>query len=113
MSLHEETEAFQSRVQSILDRDGIQASVVVPGPSQFTPLQGQGDFVRFDGIWAHSQRKSAPDKARHHGHMCPASSFWAPSERLIAWVTIQGQDFPIVYSTAWDGAALGRTEAIL
>ena len=33
MSLHDETEAFQSRVQSILERDGIQASVVVPGPS--------------------------------------------------------------------------------
>ena len=113
MSLHEETEAFQSRVRSILERDAIQASVVVPGPSQFTPLQGQGDFVRFDGVWAHSQRRFAPDKARHHGHKCPASSFWAPSKQLIAWVTIQGQDFPIVYSTAWDGAALGRTEAIL
>ena len=39
--------------------------------------------------------------------------FWAPCEQLVAWITIEGHDFPIVYSAAWDGAALGRTEAIL
>ena len=113
LALNSDTATFQSRVQGILDSEGIQATIVVPGPSQFIPLQGQGDFVRFDGIWAHTQRAWAPDKAQHHGHLCPACGFWAPSEQLIAWVTIQGQDFPIVYSTVWDGAALGRTEAIL
>ena len=113
LALNSDTATFQSHVQGILDSEGIQATIVVLGPSQLIPLQGQGDFVRFDGIWAHTQRAWAPDKAEHHGHLCPASGFPAPSEQLIAYVTMQGRDFPIVYSTVWDGAALGRTEAIL
>ena len=86
---------------------------VVPGPGQFTPLSGQGDFVRFNGIWAHRDRQQAPDRSPLHGHSCPVSSFWAPSEQLVAWVHIDGWEIPFVYSTPWDGAALGRTESIL
>ena len=58
VALNSDTTTFQSRVQGILDSEGIQATIVVPGPSQFIPLQGEGDFVRFDGIWAHGMQRS-------------------------------------------------------
>ena len=90
MALHDDTEAFLSTVQDILQAENVQASFVIPGPSQFIPLQGQGDFVHFEGIWAHTDRAYAPDKAPHHGHICPASGIWAPREQLIVWVTIDG-----------------------
>ena len=91
----------------------LQAHAVVPGPSQFTPLQGQGDLVCFQGIWAHTDRVHAPDKATEHVNTYPAAGFWAPGEQMIVWVTVDGIDIPFVYTTAWDGAALGRTESIL
>ena len=113
MSLCEKPDVFQQEWQDALDTAGVDAMCVVPGPGQFTPLSGQGDFVRFSGIWAHRDRQQAPDRSPLHGHSCPASSFWAPSEQLVAWVHIDGWEIPFVYSTPWDGAALGRTESIL
>ena len=113
MSLSEQTETFQQEWQEALDATAVGAVCVVPGPGQFTPLSGQGDFVRFSGIWAHRDRQQAPDRSPLHGHTCPASGFWAPSEQLVAWVHIDGWEIPFIYSTPWDGAALGRTESIL
>ena len=113
-NLHENTSVFQEAWQAAVNDQGFpDVHVVVPGPSQFTPLMGQGDFVRFEGIWAHSDRAFSPDKAKEHINTCPAAGFRAPGEQLIAWVTIAGLEVPIVYTTAWDGAALGTTESIL
>ena len=110
MSLSEQAETFQQEWQEALDAAAVGAVCVVLGPGQFTPLSGQGDFVRFTGIWAHRIRQQAPDRSLLHGHTCPASGFWALSEQLVAWVQIDGWVIPFVYSTPWDGAALGRTE---
>ena len=113
-NLHGDTSSFQEAWQAEVNDQGFpDIQVVVPGPSQFTPLMGQGDFVRFEGIWAHSGRAFAPNKATQHVNTCPAAGFWVPSEQVIAWVSIARLEVPILYTTAWDGAALGRTESIL
>ena len=45
LALNSDTATFQSRVQGILDSEGIQATIVVPGPSKFIPLHaGRGGF---------------------------------------------------------------------
>ena len=85
-----------------------------------TPLLGRSAFVvhepclvRFEGMWAHWDSAFAPDKAKEHVNTCPAAGFWAPGEQPTAWVSVAGLEVPILYTTAWDGAALGRPESIL
>ena len=83
LCLHEDTAWFQDSSQSELITQGMsEVHAVVPGPSQFTPLVGQGDFVRFQGTWARTDRARAPDKTQEHVNTCPAAGFWAPSEQI-------------------------------
>ena len=67
-------------------------------------------------MWVHKQRAPAPDRddQRQQGnHSCPAMSFWGAAKSLIAWISLDGIDFPIVRSTLWDAAPEGRTRSII
>ena len=90
MALSEKTDTFQQEWQDALNKAGLDAMCAAPGPQQVTPLSGQGDFVRFSGIWAHRNRQQAPDRSPLHGHTCPAYSFWPPMNNLWHGCTLMG-----------------------
>ena len=115
-ALHEQTAETQAEWQRIINSQDIDARVVILGVSQFHHLHHDPMHERFQNIWAHRQRDQAPDRQadRQSGdHSCLATAFWGPMESLIAWITVDGVEYPIVHTTLWDAAPEGRSQAII
>ena len=85
-------------------------TLVLPGADPLVCFRLGSTHQLFGDVWASRKRfLASTDQVQSRG----LTSWWAPADRLLAWVTVGCVDIPIVGVVPWDSAPGGRVQHIV
>ena len=93
---------WQRKVDALRIPGGPQ--VVLPGAEPFH-CHAELDKHLLGDIWA---AKDRPKANVHSVRTAGLQGWWAPSDKLLAWITLHDTDIPVLGITPWDSAPGGR-----
>ena len=100
--------AWQAGVEGL--KLGKRVEVVLPGAEVFMCMHDASSHQLLGDILASKKRHTIGLEDVQRAGL---KGWWSPADRLLAWVTIENQDVPILGIVPWDSAPRGRTHHIL
>ena len=101
-------DAWQHRVDGVKLPERV--TVVLPGAESLVCFHWGAMHKLFEDVWASRDRfLTDTDRVRAQG----LRGWWSPADRLLAWVSVGGQDVPVLGVVPWDSAPGGRVQHIV